>query len=367
MAPVALERARSLPIGPHSRRFARPGSSRRSCSRWLAPLVPPRQDRQRRPDPPARGLRPAAARRLGRAGDLQLVPRPALVQGGGGGRILGAAVVAVGVLYALRVPPRLAPGADAARPDAADREPRARASSGRPRTSSSSRAGSRSSSPPTTRRRTSRRCSAPCRTTVCGLHLHADRGRRRLGGRHDRAGPGARAPPRCTSRSTAARAPRSAPATGSRSRPGASLVVTMDADGQHQPSRAPAARRADPGREGRRGRRLARARRRPTRRTPRASSGSRSSPGCSRCSRASRVTDPACGYRAVRTEALRGLEFRQDQFHNSEFILEASKRKLRIDGGAGDGHEPALGRVEEAAPLPLRPGFANALLRAWLR
>ena len=44
---------------------------------------------------------------------------------------------------------------------------------------------------------------------------------------------------------------------------------------------------------------------------------------------ASRITDPACGYRAVRTQALRGLEFHQDQFHNSEFILEASKKKLR--------------------------------------
>src|SRR5205823_2428266 len=42
-----------------------------------------------------------------------------------------------------------------------------------------------------------------------------------------------------------------------------------------------------------------------------------------------RVSDPACGYRAVRTTALRGLEFRQDQFHNSEFIVEASKKKLR--------------------------------------
>ena len=43
----------------------------------------------------------------------------------------------------------------------------------------------------------------------------------------------------------------------------------------------------------------------------------------------SRVTDPACGYRAVRTQALRGLEFRQDQFHNSEFIVEVSKKHLR--------------------------------------
>jgi hypothetical protein len=81
----------------------------------------------------------------------------------------------------------------------------------------------------------------------------------------------------------------------------------------------------------------------------------------------SRVTDPACGYRAVRTEALRGLEFRQDQFHNSEFILEAFKHKLTM-------REVPVTVANRISGLSKKPthfryglGFANALLRAWLR
>ncbi len=73
----------------------------------------------------------------------------------------------------------------------------------------------------------------------------------------------------------------------------------------------------------------------------------------------SKITDPACGYRAVRTEALRGLEFRQDQFHNSEFIIEASKTEAAHDRGAGDGRPAALGHVQEACALPLRDGLCQ--------
>jgi hypothetical protein len=80
-----------------------------------------------------------------------------------------------------------------------------------------------------------------------------------------------------------------------------------------------------------------------------------------------RVSDPACGYRAVRTTALRGLEFRQDQFHNSEFIVEASKKKLR----SIEVPVTVAGRLSGASKKPAHfrygMGFANALVRAWLR
>ena len=81
----------------------------------------------------------------------------------------------------------------------------------------------------------------------------------------------------------------------------------------------------------------------------------------------SRITDPACGYRAVRTEALRGLEFRQDQFHNSEFIVEASKKKLRTIEVPVTVAQPALGASKKPAHFRYGMGFANALVRAWLR
>ena len=81
----------------------------------------------------------------------------------------------------------------------------------------------------------------------------------------------------------------------------------------------------------------------------------------------SRVTDPACGYRAVRTEALRGLEFRQDQFHNSEFIVEASKHGLRSMEVPVTVSARLSGASKKPPHFRYGMGFANALVRAWLR
>jgi glycosyltransferase involved in cell wall biosynthesis len=81
----------------------------------------------------------------------------------------------------------------------------------------------------------------------------------------------------------------------------------------------------------------------------------------------SKVTDPACGYRAVRTEALRGLEFRQDQFHNSEFIVEASKKGLRTMEVPVTITQRISGVSKKPAHFRYGMGFANALVRAWLR
>jgi hypothetical protein len=82
---------------------------------------------------------------------------------------------------------------------------------------------------------------------------------------------------------------------------------------------------------------------------------------------ASRITDPACGYRAVRTGALRGLEFHQDQFHNSEFILEASKKKLSMREAPVTVETRISGLSKKPSHFRYGLGFANALVRAWLR
>ena len=81
----------------------------------------------------------------------------------------------------------------------------------------------------------------------------------------------------------------------------------------------------------------------------------------------SRITDPACGYRAVRTEALRGLEFRQDQFHNSEFIVEASKKHLHTIEVPVTVSSRLSGTSKKPPHFRYGMGFANALVRAWLR
>src|SRR5918999_898882 len=147
---------------------------------------------------------------------------------------------------------------------------------------------------------------------------------------------------------------------------GARLVVTMDADGQHRPAELPRLVQpildgdadvvngsrvlgaADPAHAAR-------------------ALGIKVFAALLSLLTARRITDPACGYRAVRTEALRDLEFRQDQFHNSEFIVEASKRKLSM-------HEVPVTVATRISGASKKPphfryglGFANALVRAWLR
>jgi hypothetical protein len=147
---------------------------------------------------------------------------------------------------------------------------------------------------------------------------------------------------------------------------GARLVVTMDADGQHQPSELP--RLIEPILAGEvdvvsGSRVLGAADPSHTARTL----GIKVFAWALSLLTASRVTDPACGYRAVRTEALRGLEFRQDQFHNSEFILEASKRKLSTREVPVTVRSRISGASKKPPHFRYGLGFANALLRAWLR
>jgi hypothetical protein len=147
---------------------------------------------------------------------------------------------------------------------------------------------------------------------------------------------------------------------------GAEIVVTMDADGQHQPSElsrlvSPIANgevdvvngsrvlgEADPNHAAR-------------------ELGVKLFAQLLSLLTWSRVTDPACGYRAVRTEALRGLEFRQDQFHNSEFIVEASKKGLRSMEVPVTITKRISGESKKPAHFRYGMGFANALVRAWLR
>jgi hypothetical protein len=147
---------------------------------------------------------------------------------------------------------------------------------------------------------------------------------------------------------------------------GARLVVTMDADGQHQPSELP--RLIEPILDGEadvvNGSRVlgaadpAHAARK---------LGIKLFAWLLSALTARRITDPACGYRAVRTEALRGLEFRQDQFHNSEFIVEASKRKLTMVEVPITVASRISGASKKPPHFRYGLGFANALVRAWLR
>ena len=66
------------------------------------------------------------------------------------------------------------------------------------------------------------------------------------------------------------------------------------------------------------------------------------------------VTDCSNGYRAVRTTVLPQLVLRQEQFHTSEFMIEAIKRGSPRQGGAGHGRAAPPRPLEEAGRGPLR-------------
>ena len=66
------------------------------------------------------------------------------------------------------------------------------------------------------------------------------------------------------------------------------------------------------------------------------------------------VTDCSNGYRAVRTTVLPQLVLRQEQFHTSEFMIEAIKRGDPRQGGPDHGRTAPPRPLEEAGGLPLR-------------
>jgi Glycosyl transferase family 2/Uncharacterized conserved protein (DUF2304) len=80
-----------------------------------------------------------------------------------------------------------------------------------------------------------------------------------------------------------------------------------------------------------------------------------------------RITDPANGFRAVLTSTLRSLDLRQDQFFVSEIILDAAQKGLRV-------HEIPItvrgrihGKSKKGTTLRYALGFARGLAGTWMR
>jgi hypothetical protein len=80
-----------------------------------------------------------------------------------------------------------------------------------------------------------------------------------------------------------------------------------------------------------------------------------------------RVTDCSNGYRAVRASVLPRLVLRQEQFHTSEFLIEAIKRGTRVLEVPVTVERRLHGRSKKPAALRYGWGFANAIVRTWLR
>lgn len=80
-----------------------------------------------------------------------------------------------------------------------------------------------------------------------------------------------------------------------------------------------------------------------------------------------KITDPASGFRALNPKVLVECHLAQDQYHTAELIIEASKRKLRI------AEQPILiqtrisGESKKGKNIKYALLFLKSILRTWLR
>lgn len=80
-----------------------------------------------------------------------------------------------------------------------------------------------------------------------------------------------------------------------------------------------------------------------------------------------KITDPSTGYRAISSDALRRLDLRQDQFYVSEVILDASRKGLRVVEVPITFRKRASGVTKKPNTLKYAWGFSKAIARTWLR
>ena len=80
-----------------------------------------------------------------------------------------------------------------------------------------------------------------------------------------------------------------------------------------------------------------------------------------------KVSDCSNGYRAVRTTVLPQLVLRQEQFHTSEFMIEAIKRGIPAKEVPITVERRLHGHSKKPAVVRYGLGFANAIVRTWLR
>src|SRR3954469_360436 len=80
-----------------------------------------------------------------------------------------------------------------------------------------------------------------------------------------------------------------------------------------------------------------------------------------------KVSDCSNGYRAVRADVLPQLVLRQEQFHTSEFLIEAIKRGIPAKEVPVTVARRLHGHSKKPAVARYGMGFANAIFRTWLR
>ncbi len=79
------------------------------------------------------------------------------------------------------------------------------------------------------------------------------------------------------------------------------------------------------------------------------------------------VTDCASGYRAITADALRRLHLTQAQYHTAELIIDAAKRGLRIREVPITIHRRHAGHSKKGRDLAYGMMFLRTIIKTWLR
>ncbi len=145
------------------------------------------------------------------------------------------------------------------------------------------------------------------------------------------------------------------------------VVVTLDADGQHDPARDAGARQPRSSRTGR------------TSSSGRDGWGSYEKESTARDAGitvytrlinflgGTEVTDIANGYRAIRASRLAEISFTEDQFHNPELLLGAARAGLRVLDVPVTIRRRSAGVTKKGTNLRYGLGFLRVMIRTWLR
>jgi len=80
-----------------------------------------------------------------------------------------------------------------------------------------------------------------------------------------------------------------------------------------------------------------------------------------------RISDIANGYRAIRAARIAEIAFTEDQFHNPELLLGAVRAGLRVEEVPVTIRRRTAGSTKKGTNLRYGLGFLRALVRTWLR
>ena len=80
-----------------------------------------------------------------------------------------------------------------------------------------------------------------------------------------------------------------------------------------------------------------------------------------------KITDPSTGYRAITSSGLRKLDLKQDQFYVSEVILDAARKGLEVIEVPITMRRRASGVTKKPTTIRYAWGFSKAIVRTWLR